>query len=161
MSGKRNRVADEQRRAAVIARTGSVSIANSVLTLEKVTWVKQMLMEGRWGRREIGQAVGVSTESIAKIARGDTWAHVPWPDGVDKGELVAPDFGQPVVQRVPVPATGKDSLALVLEKLGPGYKPVDAEDPNEVAKRKLLGGLNAAVEDAGAGDTPVNLDELP
>lgn len=165
MAEKRNRVVDAQRRKAIVARTGSLQIANSVLTLEKVVWVKQQLAEGKWGRREIGQAVGVSTESIAKIARGDTWGHVPWPEGVERGELVAPSFEVPAAE--PVRGMTKEeeqaSIARVFAKAGVAMPtaPQIEEDSNEAAKKLLLGDFSGVAERSDAAEAPENLDELP
>ena len=158
MASKRQTVGDLQRQKAIVDRTGDVAIGRSKLTLEKVRWVKEELMKGEAGRRELANALGVGTETIARIDRGDSWAHVPWPEKVEQGvRLVVPEFKEELV----APATAAESLALVLEKLGPGYKPVDTEDPNEMAKRKLLRSLGIADEDLGTSGAPVNLDELP
>lgn len=51
-------------------------VTNGVLTESEVAQIKWNLQQGLSTPREIAQAYGVGTETIRRIDRGDTWAHV-------------------------------------------------------------------------------------
>lgn len=51
------------------------------LSPEDVADIKRVLWRFSHTHRELAQHYGVRRESITKIQSGETWAHVPWPDG--------------------------------------------------------------------------------
>jgi hypothetical protein len=68
-------------------------MGNAILTSNEVSRIKRDLAEGR-SRKHIARAYQVGLETIARIARGDTWINVPVAEGarIDKleAELLAP-----------------------------------------------------------------------
>lgn len=65
----------EQRLALEARAGGNKFVANAKLTAEQVVHIKKCLLEG-FLPVEIAHVYGVGKETIARIKRGETWAHI-------------------------------------------------------------------------------------
>lgn len=186
MARKRESLSAHHAQQRALQVNGKVCIGNAVLNMMKVQHIKQMLLAG-YTRQECADLYLVGKETIARIDRGESWAHVRV-EGEPQRPVVNVELpAEPLVERPVASEAAAASLLRLQESLkGAGaatvyykgnekaeeekqnaaralaaFTPTGGEDPNETAKRVLLGAVGLAAEDLGAADTPVNLDELP